>query len=253
MDERQFHGYLILAGFISAAVVFTILFFVNAPYGRHTRQGWGAVISNHFGWFLMEAPSSILFAVYFFTGSAPKNLPLVLFFMMYEAHYIHRGLIFPWMIRDGKKNMPLAVAFMGLFFNIGNTYANGRYLFELSGGYPDGWVFSPQFLIGLSIFVTGFIINRWADASLRSLRKPGESGYHIPQGGLFNLVSCPNYLGEILEWTGWAIATWSLAGLAFAVWTFANLAPRAHSHHAWYQKKFPGYPASRRALIPGIW
>jgi hypothetical protein len=44
-------------------------------------------------------------------------------------------------------------------------------------------------------------------------------------------VSCPNYLGEILEWIGWAIATWSLAGWVFAIWTMANLAPRAFTNH----------------------
>jgi len=59
-----------------------------------------------------------------------------------------------------------------------------------------------------------------------------------------------DYLGEIVEWTGWAVATWSLAGLAFALYTAANLAPRALSHHAWYRARFPEYPPSRRALVP---
>ena len=38
-----------------------------------------------------------------------------------------------------------------------------------------------------------------------------------------------------------------------AVFTFANLAPRAWSHHKWYRKKFPDYPKQRRAVIPFIW
>jgi steroid 5-alpha reductase family enzyme len=103
------------------------------------------------------------------------------------------------------------------------------------------------------LFVAGFIVNRWADLALRSLRKPGETGYRIPYGGLFRHVSCPNYLGEVVEWCGWALATWSLPGLAFAVWTFANLAPRARAHHAWYHSNFEDYPAERKALIPWIW
>ena len=37
------------------------------------------------------------------------------------------------------------------------------------------------------------------------------------------------------------------------VWTFANLAPRARSHHAWYHASFAEYPAERKALIPRIW
>ena len=65
-------------------------------------------------------------------------------------------------------------------------------------------------------------------------------------------MSCPNYLGEILEWTGWAIASWSLAGAAFAVYTAANLAPRAFAHHAWYRQQFQDYPARRKALVPFV-
>ena len=59
-----------------------------------------------------------------------------------------------------------------------------------------------------------------------------------------------DYLGEILEWAGWALATWSLAGSDFAVFTLANLLPRALANHGWYQKEFADYTSSRRALIP---
>jgi len=55
------------------------------------------------------------------------------------------------------------------------------------------------------------------------LRKKNKKEYSIPRGGLFELISSPNYFGEIIEWTGWAVLTWSLPGLAFAVFTFANL------------------------------
>jgi protein-S-isoprenylcysteine O-methyltransferase Ste14 len=149
--------------------------------------------------------------------------------------------------------MPIMVMFMAILFNTGNTYTNGRFLFSLSNGYPSDWLTDPRFIFGAAFFVSGYIINRWADFKLRELRKPGEIGYHIPKEGLFRWVSCPNYLGEIIEWTGWAIATWSLPGLAFAVWTFANLAPRARSHHEWYHTHFEDYPPQRKALIPWVW
>jgi 3-oxo-5-alpha-steroid 4-dehydrogenase 1 len=54
----------------------------------------------------------------------------------------------------------------------------------------------------------------------------------------------------MIEWTGWAIATWSTAGLAFAVYTAANLGPRALRHHAWYRERFADDPRERKALIP---
>lgn len=48
--------------------------------------------------------------------------------------------------------------------------------------------------------------------------------YQIPCGGMYELISCPNYLGETIEWIGYAITTGSIAGTAFAFYTFANLA-----------------------------
>ena len=71
-----------------------------------------------------------------------------------------------------------------------------------------------------------------ADVTLVKLRKPGESGYKIPRGGLFEYVSAANYFSEIVEWVGYAIASGgSLPAIAFAFYTFCNVAPRGHSHH----------------------
>lgn len=253
MNEAKLHYYLIIAGFAAAAVVFITLFFVSAPYGKHARRGWGPMVPNKLAWILMETPPPLFFVLYFFIGSVEINLPVILFFGMWQAHYVHRAFIYPFTIRNGHKKMPLVVMLMGMAFNIGNAYVNGRYLFTFSGGYPDTWLKDPRFIIGLILFVVGFIINRWADSVLRGLRRRGEKGYRIPRGGLFNRISCPNYFGEIIEWIGWAVATWSLAGLAFAVWTFANLVPRARSHHSWYHSHFPEYPPERNALIPWFW
>ena len=55
---------------------------------------------------------------------------------------------------------------------------------------------------------------------------------------------------ELLEWVGFAIASWSLPGLAFAVYTAANLVPRALANRRWYRERFPDYPSERKALIP---
>jgi 3-oxo-5-alpha-steroid 4-dehydrogenase 1 len=253
MSEGQLHFFMILGGLAVAAGIFVALLFVRAPYGRHLRPGWGPLIPNLFGWVIMESPAALVFVASFAIGTAPKNLPILLFFVLWELHYVHRAFIFPLTIRDGQKKMPIAVMLMGFGFNLGNAYANGRYLFSLSGGYLQDWLHDPRFLVGVTLFLAGFIVNRWADLALRALRKPGETGYRIPYGGLFRWVSCPNYLGEIVEWSGWALATWSLPGLAFAVWTFANLAPRARSHHTWYHASFAEYPAERKALVPWIW
>jgi len=65
-------------------------------------------------------------------------------------------------------------------------------------------------------------------------------------------VSSPNYLGEIIEWTGFSILCWNLPALVFLVFTVSNLFPRAFSHHKWYLKTFADYPNNRKVIIPFV-
>jgi len=254
MSEYTFFQIILTISFVVAVGTFVALFFISAPYGRHARRGWGPHLPNWLGWLLMESVSAIMMLAMFFAGSAPRTAATIIFLLMWEAHYLHRAFIYPFMLRDGKKKMPLAIPLMAAGFNLGNAYINSRYLFHFADDrYSVDWLLDPRFILGAILFVGSYFINRWADNTLRSLRQPGETGYKIPHGGLYRYISCPNYFGEILEWLGWAIATWSLPGLAFAVWTFANLAPRAQANHKWYYEQFGDYPRERKALIPGVW
>jgi len=234
-----------------AAMVFISLFFVSAPYGRHIRRGWGLTLNNKLSWVLMEAVSPIIFTICFLVGDN-RTVTTLAFLVLWEAHYIHRAFIYPFSLR-GNRKMPFLIIVFGLIFNMMNGYLNGHYIFTLSSKYTNEWLTDPRFILGVVIFIAGFLINRSADQILRSLRAPGETAYKIPHRGLYHWISCPNYFGEIVIWTGWAIATWSLPGLAFALWTAANLVPRARSHHDWYRQQFPDYPPQRKALVPHLW
>jgi protein-S-isoprenylcysteine O-methyltransferase Ste14 len=250
MTERDLFDLLLISWFAMAGIVFFALFFVTAPYGRHTREGWGPRVNRRLGWVLMELPSAALFALWFVLGEWRTGVLPLVFLALWQFHYINRSLIFPFRMRGGSSHMTLLTVLLAIVFNSGNTYINARWLYTLGPGYPESWLMDPRFIAGVCLFVVGLFMNWHSDRVLRKLRAPGESGYKIPQGGMYRLVSCPNYLGEIIEWTGWALATWSLAGLSFAVWTFANLAPRAWAHHKWYRRQFPDYPADRKALLP---
>lgn len=253
LNELTIFNNLILGWLILAAVTFTALFFFTAPYGRHTRNDWGPTIGNKKGWMIMESAAPLVFAVCFLLGNNPVTVTTLVLFVMWEAHYIHRAFIYPFTLRGQAKRMPIAVAASAFIFNTVNGYLNGRYVFTLSDGYANEWLVEIRFIAGLILFLAGFIINRRADLALRSLREPGGSDYKIPYCEMYRWISCPNYLGEILIWVGWAVATWSLPGLAFAVWTIANLVPRARAHHAWYHAHFADYPPGRKALVPWLW
>jgi 3-oxo-5-alpha-steroid 4-dehydrogenase 1 len=249
MIEGSIFNILLLIWLGMAIFACLALLWVSAPYGRYARSGWGQTLSNRWGWFLMEAPSSILFLIWFISGKGWNSPVAIVFLVLWEFHYIYRAFVYPFIIHDRGKRMPIVVALAAGIFNLINTYFNGRYLFTLSGLYPTSWLHDPRFIFGVVLYAVGSIINRQSDGILRQLRKEKDTSYHIPYGGLFRWISSPNYLGEIIEWLGWAIATWSIPGLSFAIWTYANLVPRALANHRWYQEKFPDYPKDRQALF----
>ncbi|HJN74895.1 MAG TPA: DUF1295 domain-containing protein [Myxococcota bacterium] len=235
-----------------AAFTALALLFISAPYGRHAREGWGPTIPSRFGWVLMELPTVLVFGAIHLHGDHRFELVPLLLVTLWQGHYVYRTFVYPFLLRGQKdKTMPLSIALIAVAFNTLNSYINARWISHF-GDY-EGWLAKPWFWIGLSVFVLGWAINTWADHVLRKLRAPGDSGYSIPRGGLYEYVSCPNYLGEIIEWTGWAIATLSLPGLAFALYTAANVGPRARTNHQWYLQKFPDYPRDRKRLIPFLW
>jgi 3-oxo-5-alpha-steroid 4-dehydrogenase 1 len=249
IDEGAFFQWLLVGWFGLSAVTFLILLIIPAPYGRHLRPGWGPRISARAGWVLMESTVVVVFGVFWLLGRDPFSAFPLLLLLVWQSHYIYRALVFPFRMRGGG-SIPLFVVLSGMLFNVVNGYLNGRWLFTLSERDFSQWWGDPRFAIGLLLFFAGMVINHRADGRLRRLRQQGSGGYSIPRGGLFELVSCPNYLGEIIEWAGWAVLTWSLPGLGFLVWTAANLIPRALHHHRWYRNTFPDYPAKRKAIFP---
>ncbi len=260
MTEAEIHRWLSWGVIGVGVLTFGLLFFVAAPYGRHGRPGWGPTMPTRWAWIVMESPAVLLFGWIYAQGQhrmAPAPLILLI---LWQVHYVNRTFIYPFRIQSGDKRTPVLVAALAFVFQLINSYVNARHISHL-GHYDAAWLEDPRLWIGVGLFLTGRRINTWADAVLIELRKtkkaapdaPPLERYTIPKGGLYDWISCPNYFGECVEWVGWAVASWSLAGASFAIFTFANLAPRAVAHHRWYRETFPDYPAERKALIPGLW
>ncbi len=251
LSQNEFH-WIVVAWIALALVLIPLQLFITAPFGRHTSFNWGPVMDNRTGWIIMELVSLIaLWSSFYFSG-ATSSLPVWILLGLWSAHYLNRSLIYPFRIRTQAKKIPLFIVASAIFFNSFNGWSNGTYFGAGWGDYTSDWLFDPRFIGGLGLMVIGATINIRADNILLRLRGSTDTGYQIPRGGLFEKISCPNFLGEIIEWTGFAIACWNLPALGFAVWTAANLIPRALSHHRWYKQEFDDYPASRRALIPAI-
>ena len=197
----------------------------------------------------MEGFSPVFISFWFWLGDSEKTPLNLTLYGLYTFHYLYRGWIFPFLTRTRGKSMPVSITFSAVFFNLVNTFFIG-YQLGFMGGRAHITVWEA--VSGSLLFVAGFVIHFRSDRILANLRKPGETHYTVPKGFLFDYVSSPNYFGELVEWTGFAIWMGSPAGWLFVFWTFVNLVPRAVSNHKWYKKQFPDYPPERKVIIPGI-
>lgn len=236
-----------------ALLLVPVLLKVKQPYGKHISSKWGPLIDNKLGWVLQEIPSPIVLTFFFFSSGTQKPLLAYLLWLLWVLHYFYRSIIFPLRTRTSGKKIPLLIVFFAICFNSVNGFLNGSFLGEfVANNHSDNLFFLLRIMVGFSLFIIGVIINHQSDNILLHLRKPGQTDYQIPAGKWYKFVSCPNYMGEIIEWSGFAIMAWGLPALSFAVWTAVNLIPRAIDHHRWYQENFANYPKERKAIIPFV-
>lgn len=238
-----------------AIVVFVALFFVKAGYGLFRTDKWGFSIDNKLAWVCMEAPVFFVMLYLWWRSDVRFDTVPLICFLLFELHYFQRSFVFPCLMK-GKSRMPVAIMAMGILFNVLNGFMQGEWLFYLApeGMYSAAWLARPCFWIGTLVFLVGMAINWHSDHVIRTLRKPGDTRHYLPTRGMYKYVTSGNYFGEFVEWVGFALLTASPAAWVFVLWTFANLAPRAHAIRNRYREEF-GREAvgQRKRMIPLIY
>jgi 3-oxo-5-alpha-steroid 4-dehydrogenase 1 len=253
MTSEYFTVFLIVMSVI-AAIVFVALYFVDAGYGLFFDRKWGTPVPNKVAWMCMEAPVFVVVLLLWADSDRRFEVVPLLFFLFFELHYFRRSFVFPWLIK-GKSMMPAGIMAMGIVFNLLNGYMQGEWLFHLAPAdrYTTSWLVSPQFIIGTALFFLGMAVNWHSDYIVRHLRKGNDTKHYLPKGGMFKYVTSAGYLGEIVEWCGFAVLTWSASGAVFAWWTFANLVPRANTVYHKYQKMFGSEVENKKRVFPFIY
>lgn len=147
-----------------------------------------------------------------------------------------------------------------------NIFKNSAHYWALAGFNIAYWVFRPDSVAavsepnpilqyaGLTLFAFGEIFNFNAHLILRGLRRPGTTERGIPQGFGFNMVTCPNYMFEIIAWLGiwlasqlnWSVIIFTLVG-GLQMWSWAWKKEKR------YRKDFGDkYKKKRTVLLAGI-
>lgn len=255
MFTTTFYFSVVAVMVVLAVLTFVALLRIDAPYGMMYNPKWGPSVYNKIGWVAMESPVVVAMVLLWAFSPRRGEITPVVMTCIFLLHYIQRSFIFPFMMK-GKSKMPLVIVAMGATFNIINAYLIGGWIFYVApeGEYPASWLGSALFILGTLIFFAGMAINLHSDYIIRHLRKPGDTRHYIPRGGMFRYVTSANYFGELTEWLGFAILSWSVGGAVFFIWTFANLAPRARTLHGRYCSEFGDEYRSlgRRYIIPFI-
>ncbi len=233
------------------AITFISLFFIPAYYGRFYKQNTTLYcVPNTVGWIVQEIPNIIvtIYYTYFHIISGKIDMFRIFLISLFLIHYVHRTLIFPFKLVNSKK-MPIEIVTLAFGFTLFNSIMINRSIYMFAD-YTD--VSNIRVLLGFTLFIIGMYINILHDYHVLRLKNNSE-GYIIPDGYLFRYISSPNYLGEMVEWIGFAIASNTIAGAIFAISTFSNLFPRALEYRKWYINKFGDvYPKDRKAIIPFI-
>jgi len=254
--DSELSHWLLSVAWLYLAIVTIQSYFFPAPYGKFTSssgvRGLNSLtkvqVSASLGWFIQEVPSFLVsfsgLIHLYHLGMMYKLLLLA----PYTLHYFNRSIVFPLQLKNGAPTPVLTVvaAFTFCLYN-GLMQSHALIIKDMDDHNLT------LACMGLALFMLGMGINVWSDNILKSLRKVGETGYKIPYGGLYKYVTCPNYLGEAVEWWGFVglVQTW--ASLWFAVFTTIFLGGRALYTHSWYRQKFKSdYPADRRAFLPLI-
>jgi very-long-chain enoyl-CoA reductase len=204
---------------------------------------------------------AVIFARHRYGGDLELSLPWLLSLstptllgaVMWCFHFARRTAESAWVHRYSKAIVPLGDVITEYVYYWGFAAWNAV---SLTAQHPRTSV-SWLVVLGVAVFVVAELGNARAHRMLRKLRPDGSKERVIPRGFLFERVSSPHYLFEILSWVGFALATQTWAALAFLVVGAGILGSWARARHAAYHQQFDGkegreaYPASRRALIPG--
>jgi len=300
-----------------SAFVGPVTFVYDAPFGRFSTPDSVLSIDGTKAWIVMELVSPLVFLIttYLhpfsathlpFPSLARGASPQFILVVLYLIHYLNRALLSP-LRTPSRSRSHLAVVSAGIIFNVPNGFLLASFLTSAStASYLTGAFTSTRFWAGIALWAVGFAGNVYHDEILLNIRrkaiakgkareldgdekKTQRPHYAIPHGGMYSLISFPNYFCEWIEWIGFALAAGPLpsftllpsATALLAVvgsaqfaeaarllvpfvdsmnppWVFllveiTAMVPRAVRGHRWYHERFKdSYPRERRAVIPWL-
>ena len=144
---------------------------------------------------------------------------------------------------------------------IGQASPATFYLYNITQGLP---VSEPWAWAGTIIAAIGIVIEAVADAQKNSAKKVNPGRY--VDTGLYRIVRCPNYFGEVLMWTGsfiicfgaccniwqWIIASLGYIGIVYVMFSGARRLELRQEETYGKDPAFRAYTKKTPLLIPFV-
>jgi very-long-chain enoyl-CoA reductase len=176
-----------------------------------------------------------------------------LVFGMFICHFLKREFETAFIHKFSANTMPFFNVFKNSFF----YWAISGFLCALSVYYPNSLAArarEPKVdAAGIFLFVFSEYSNGLVHYYLSTLRSAGGTERKIPHGYGFGLVTCPNYMFEIMAWVGIIIVSrdWSVA--LFISIGAAQMYVWAKGKESAYRKEFGDkYKRKRYVILPGL-
>jgi len=175
-------------------------------------------------------------------------------FCLVIIHYLKREFESVHVHRFSSATMPIL-----------NIFKNSFHYWILGGISIAYFLYHPLYvapfpshsvtILCAALFILSEVGNLQCHITLRDLRPLNSTKRAIPHGGLFELVSCPNYTYEIMAWLSFCIFTQTLTGYVFLLVSTIQMAVWAQKKHNQYKKEFGhAYTVLKRSvLFPFIW
>ena len=120
MNQETFQIFLWVMSAVALAV-FIALYFVKAGYGMFRTASWGISINNKLAWVLMEAPVFIVMFGLWGKSGAGFSIPVYLFFLLFQLHYLQRAFVFPYLLKPHAL-LGIILFFAGMLVNLHSDY-----------------------------------------------------------------------------------------------------------------------------------
>ena len=222
-DKTHFwvHYGLCAFGFLLAVITFIVQATKPAPYGRHQKsnQSFGPMVHQRLAHTISDAiPGVLLFSLVFFLYGTHTEYTNITFYCLWLCHYVHRGIIHPWIMKYSSPKTPLGIPLGGLFPNLLYSFLNADWIGAAS--YDSDYYKDPRFIVGVIMFVTGISLTAMQTYHFASLEQTAVLGIPYLMDVCFTrflvqtiLEKCLNGLAGLWEHGQWQV----LCGFCFLV------------------------------------